>query len=246
MAAGAGAKQTVCIYKRGSITREQELCLQKHTPFLVKELKCEKIVPRLVSYCVLDKNDQKRIMGRPKHDRSRVEQNKRLVDTMMNRTPRGFEIFLNVLRETGHQNAYESLTPKQEDRGEAGKTRDSQTLSSNPSEEIDPEVRDHVYTPVTSKTKNQADAHYAQKLQRDFSGSSFENQLHFLTARLHDAQSRLDNIKHSTGLTEEQKNRSVQHLEQELKETVTELKRLRGMYAPVSYTHLTLPTRRTV
>ena len=218
MATSDSDKEIVCHFKRGRVRREQELRLQKHTAFLVKELESEEIVADLLSYFILDKNDQEYIIGRPENKRSRAEQNERLIGTLMNRTPHGFDTFLDVLRATGHQHAYDTLT------------RDRQTLFDNPSKKVDPEVKDHVYIPVTSKTKDEEDTHYAQKLQTDFSGSGIENQLHCVEDRVCNAESRNVNIEQRIGLTEEEKN-NIQDLKEDVKTIRTEIDSLGGMHA---------------
>ena len=221
MATCSSTNETVCKYKKGRITIEQELCLQKHMPFLVKELDSEDIVSDLRANFVLNDNDQENILGRPGNRRSRQDQNKLLIETLMNRTPRRFMIFLDVLRATGHQNAYDTLTVKEDDSGRSGKTQDSQTASLNPSERFEPEPQNRVNGPVIDKT---------ECLDEEFLESNIEDQLHRVADRVGNAETRIDSLEQCLGLTKEEKD-NIQDLKQQLKETKDELEKLRGVCA---------------
>ena len=218
MATGSTTEETVCQCKKGRVTSDQELCLQKHTTFLVRELQCESIVSALRSKFVLDDNDQDNIIGLPGNKKSRQDQNRFLIDTLMNRTPRGFQIFLEVLLTTGHQNAYHKLTLKGEDSGESGKTQDSQT-----------------FPPKKTGTENCVNTPHNDESDTDghCPEFNFEDQLCNVEARVCSAEVRLHNIEQYIGQTDGQEN-DIETVKQQLKETHTELEKLRSTYAQQS------------
>ena len=93
------------MYPRGKVTKMQEMCLQLHKPFLMGEMDCREMVHRLRSKFIVSEHDEHFIF---KAETQR-EQNGRLVDTIINRTARGFEVYMQVLQDTGHDAAYVKL-----------------------------------------------------------------------------------------------------------------------------------------
>lgn len=96
-------------YPRGRVTRIQELCLQQNKVFLLHEMECQDIVINLRSKFILNGDDNDFILGADGNRLPQRDQNSRLVDTITMRSPRGFEAFLQALKETGHDEAYRRL-----------------------------------------------------------------------------------------------------------------------------------------
>ena len=96
-------------YPRGRVTRKQELCLQQNKVFLLHEMECQDIVINLRSKFILNGVDNDFILGVDGNRLPQRDQNSRLVDTITMRSPRGFEAFLQALKETGHDEAYRKL-----------------------------------------------------------------------------------------------------------------------------------------
>ena len=70
---------------------------------------CQDMVINLRKKYILNANDNDYIVGVSGHRLPQSEQNSRLVDTITMRTPKGFEAFLQALKETGHEEAYNKL-----------------------------------------------------------------------------------------------------------------------------------------
>ena len=211
MATRSSTNETVHKHKRGRIKSGQERCLEKHLPFLAKELESEVIVSNLRAKFVLDDNDQENILGCPGNRKSRQDQNRFLIHTLMNRTPRGYEIFLEGLRETGHEHAYHTL--KGEGSIRSKRTQDSQT------QKFEPELQTTVNGPVIDKT---------ECLDEEFLESNIEDQLYRVADRVGNAETRINNLEHCFGRTKEE-NDHIQDLQQQLKNTQNELEMLRGV-----------------
>ncbi|KAK7494657.1 hypothetical protein BaRGS_00014055 [Batillaria attramentaria] len=93
---------------RGKVNKDQKAVLEMEREFLLGELDCKHLVPSLRSKGFLDDTDEDYIRG-AEGRHTRIEQNGRLLDAIMDSTPAGFKAFLETLRELNYDQAHRRL-----------------------------------------------------------------------------------------------------------------------------------------
>ena len=132
-------------YPRGRVTRKQELCLQQNKVFLLHEMECQDIVINLRSKFILNGDDNDFILGADGNRLPQGDQNSRLVDTITMRSPRGFEAFLQALKETGHDEAYRRLDQTLEGLPAGVETQHTRNNGSTADTSVRSDERDEVF-----------------------------------------------------------------------------------------------------
>ena len=197
-------------YPRGRVTPNQELCLQQNKEFLLQEMVCQDMVINLRKKYILNANDNDYIVGVSGHRLPQSEQNSRLVDTITMRTPKGFEAFLQALKETGHEEAYNKLKKTLDGVSDGAEPVHTRSKNSSVSEvTIADEKEQEAGQRVQQTTKGVSSG--SESLSTKGSELDLYDQLASLSTRVHDIENRMDGLQGQAGqkLTDEQQSEVV-------------------------------------
>lgn len=103
------AQSTFPRFPRGRLSQRLLDCLQNNSVFLQENLDPVSIVNELYANMILDENERENILGLESCRNSRQEQSRRLMSKLTMRTDRGFEAFVQALRDTRHEGAFRRI-----------------------------------------------------------------------------------------------------------------------------------------
>ena len=175
----------------------------------MQEMVCQDIVANLRSNFILNANDNDFIVGVEGQKHPQKDQNSRLVDTITMRTSKGFEAFLQALKETGHETAYNKL---------------KEILDTLPDDD----------ETVCTRSKNSTASEVSKKLplgsddgksSGEGSGQDFQDQLGNLSERVAKLENCMDGQAGQKEITDEQQS-EVARLKAELESALAEIQTL--------------------